>query len=332
MIKLLCPKCGRKLHVGDEMAGRKGRCPQCRAVISIPPADEGALDWMSLAELAEGPRVEQPERRRGSSDRDAAAPPAPKPTALAPSASAQIRRNRDVSTWDLIKTPFSGELVVRAALMTVVWLVMNLAVGAALALQQIVRSRWLTVVFGLSALVMFFGWLGWVARKYVSVVEVYEAGFLQGETTKSKAHCLGLSFAVLLISTGIQLVLVLPLILLGGLTGGPMIAVIGLGSLSGSFYGPMAFGMASAYGTFSPLAVMKKIAVSFRLYLAVWTYTVAVGAAALLSGGFVSQYLSAKLPDPLGLLLAVVVFYTFLQYGILTGCAMIGRLLRRLRQ
>lgn len=39
MIEFKCSSCGLTLNVSDEKAGKKGRCPQCGAVMIIPPAD-----------------------------------------------------------------------------------------------------------------------------------------------------------------------------------------------------------------------------------------------------------------------------------------------------
>jgi hypothetical protein len=36
-IQLTCPDCGAKLKVKDELAGRTGKCPQCKARMEIPP-------------------------------------------------------------------------------------------------------------------------------------------------------------------------------------------------------------------------------------------------------------------------------------------------------
>ena len=38
MISFECSKCGKKFTVPDEQAGRKGKCPQCQAIIIIPDA------------------------------------------------------------------------------------------------------------------------------------------------------------------------------------------------------------------------------------------------------------------------------------------------------
>ena len=41
MIKFQCSQCGQTVRVADEHAGRKGKCPHCQALLTIPAA--GAL-------------------------------------------------------------------------------------------------------------------------------------------------------------------------------------------------------------------------------------------------------------------------------------------------
>jgi len=45
-MKFRCDKCGRKLNVPDTLAGKKGRCPQCRHVVTVPkqPASDARAD------------------------------------------------------------------------------------------------------------------------------------------------------------------------------------------------------------------------------------------------------------------------------------------------
>lgn len=35
MIKATCKNCGKKLEAPDEVAGKRGRCPECKAVFEI---------------------------------------------------------------------------------------------------------------------------------------------------------------------------------------------------------------------------------------------------------------------------------------------------------
>src|SRR5258708_6906237 len=55
--------CGKILRAGDELAGKKARCPQCASVVPIPgaradaaPADPGPTGSGSLYEVEEPPR------------------------------------------------------------------------------------------------------------------------------------------------------------------------------------------------------------------------------------------------------------------------------------
>ncbi|MFB3893471.1 MAG: hypothetical protein ACE15C_15770 [Phycisphaerae bacterium] len=41
MIDFKCPKCGKLFSLGDEWAGRAGRCPSCQEAITVPSAPAG---------------------------------------------------------------------------------------------------------------------------------------------------------------------------------------------------------------------------------------------------------------------------------------------------
>src|SRR5690349_2458939 len=43
MIQLACAHCGMKLKVRDEHAGRSGRCPTCKNVLTVPSAVPGTV-------------------------------------------------------------------------------------------------------------------------------------------------------------------------------------------------------------------------------------------------------------------------------------------------
>lgn len=89
MIQVTCPGCDRKLRLDDTLAGKKVRCPTCRAVCAVPapeppvpdlmlPEDLPARRPVITAELAEpephdAEPVEEPRPRRRL--RDVAAPP-----------------------------------------------------------------------------------------------------------------------------------------------------------------------------------------------------------------------------------------------------------------
>lgn len=40
-IETICQGCARKLRVGDEYAGRKARCPDCKTIYTVPGIDSG---------------------------------------------------------------------------------------------------------------------------------------------------------------------------------------------------------------------------------------------------------------------------------------------------
>jgi hypothetical protein len=52
MIEVKCPSCGKSTSVPDEYAGRKGRCKDCKAAISVPrPVSAEAVEEMELAAM-----------------------------------------------------------------------------------------------------------------------------------------------------------------------------------------------------------------------------------------------------------------------------------------
>ncbi len=61
-IAVECPSCGKQMRVKDELAGRKGKCPQCQALIQIPSvgpvpivAGQGAVKGATSAETVRAP-------------------------------------------------------------------------------------------------------------------------------------------------------------------------------------------------------------------------------------------------------------------------------------
>ena len=44
-IAVTCEECGKVLKVADSMAGKKGKCPQCKSVLSVPQIEaEGDIE------------------------------------------------------------------------------------------------------------------------------------------------------------------------------------------------------------------------------------------------------------------------------------------------
>src|SRR5262245_52145806 len=81
-ISFSCPQCGKSIRAPVQQAGRRGRCPGCKAVITVPtrgPDDRGyeVVDDNSLAATeaeptgAAKPNVWQPTRGRDPGPSDA---------------------------------------------------------------------------------------------------------------------------------------------------------------------------------------------------------------------------------------------------------------------
>lgn len=87
-IKFTCPHCGTPLNVKSELAGKRGRCPQCQEKIEIPKEDApgGAAATVAAASMATQPAsVSNPAAQAPGSTPAFAAPANP---ALGPSVAA----------------------------------------------------------------------------------------------------------------------------------------------------------------------------------------------------------------------------------------------------
>lgn len=62
MIQTSCNNCGKTFKLANEMAGRRGKCPKCRAIVSIPEQDEAEIDFDALSALI--PESPVPTRNR----------------------------------------------------------------------------------------------------------------------------------------------------------------------------------------------------------------------------------------------------------------------------
>jgi hypothetical protein len=47
-IEFTCPTCGKLLKLRDEAAGKTGKCPQCKAVITVPSAGANEDDMFEI--------------------------------------------------------------------------------------------------------------------------------------------------------------------------------------------------------------------------------------------------------------------------------------------
>jgi len=54
-ILVSCPN-GHTLKVDDKFAGRRGRCPKCRATVAVPASSSSSLDEDAILELLESPQ------------------------------------------------------------------------------------------------------------------------------------------------------------------------------------------------------------------------------------------------------------------------------------
>jgi len=55
MIEFSCPKCLHPIQVQDEAAGKKGKCKQCGASITVPTLEEETEAISSLPDLPPSP-------------------------------------------------------------------------------------------------------------------------------------------------------------------------------------------------------------------------------------------------------------------------------------
>src|SRR5207244_2848371 len=74
--------CGKTLEIADEHAGKRGRCPECGAVLEIPRPEERVMEAM-IVEAAERPREEYAEVVTAEEAVEPA-PPADRPGPVAP--------------------------------------------------------------------------------------------------------------------------------------------------------------------------------------------------------------------------------------------------------
>ena len=79
-IEFACPTCGKVLKLRDEAAGKKGRCPYCKEVITVPEASLAQDDLIEIvpADAPKKPPVLPPRPPKPSVSTPAppAAPPA----------------------------------------------------------------------------------------------------------------------------------------------------------------------------------------------------------------------------------------------------------------
>jgi len=367
---IVCPACGKRFRWRPEFAGRRARCAACRRVLQLPEQEDGpvlALDDApapapagSGAELrfaADGaggatcPSCHAPVAANAvicvncglnlktgevlasvvepaSPQEPALAPeaPAPPPPPPAPEPLSAPTKHEAVTLADILKTPLEGDAPADAFVLALGWFGWSFA---------IVFSSIAVFLFGFLGFIPFLAVvasaLGWMARRYMSVVMQHESGAMLAEVDLPKLTCLG----VFLLVSGIAYGPVLIVILAAPTALGPQKVLVPLLIVAGAvwalLYWPMGVAMAGAYQTYNPVAVLRKVAGTFRTYVVILMFlAVFVPVVVALSFG-VQLVLTAILPPLIGGLIAAVIGSTITQYAVVCQFAMMGRLLRKYR-
>ena len=84
MIQFHCAKCGKRLMVKDESAGKRAKCPGCGEVMLVPGAKSAAPAGPAARPAAPPPKAPAPRPQ------PAAPPPPPRPPAQVPKAAATV--------------------------------------------------------------------------------------------------------------------------------------------------------------------------------------------------------------------------------------------------
>jgi len=124
-IEFRCPGCNRRLRVGEAVAGKRAKCPECGTVLIVPSASAAAPATAPAAAPAPAP---QPRPAPGGLPPAAAPPPQPGPPAgQAPAAGGEIRPTRIAlgevysRTWAILKSQFGTCLVAMLAVVGIVF-------------------------------------------------------------------------------------------------------------------------------------------------------------------------------------------------------------------
>jgi phage FluMu protein Com len=69
-ISIRCPQCGRKLNAPDTAAGKRARCPDCKAIVTLPAASEAPpedildAEPLGVSDIPPPPALQTVERAR----------------------------------------------------------------------------------------------------------------------------------------------------------------------------------------------------------------------------------------------------------------------------
>jgi len=54
MIELRCSNCGKRIKVSESHAGKKGKCPKCKNVVTVPQIEKSVRFICPIAEFDAG--------------------------------------------------------------------------------------------------------------------------------------------------------------------------------------------------------------------------------------------------------------------------------------
>ena len=233
----------------------------------------------------------------------------------------------DLSLGDILRTPFRGGLPAMAAVVvggTFLWLgLMAVSGGVMVALWQ-EEADFLGLCSGLFGLGVAGVALGWVAQEYVTIVRRYEGGRGPERNRRKKLACLARILPATTIAAG------LPALgwLVGGRSGTGGLTGLIVGAVLGGLYWPMGVAMAAAYRTIHPIKVIGKLGATAATYVPLLVYMALLTGVVCLFGAGVRLLLGKSAPGYAGVLIAVVVAGSLGQYGIVSGYAVLGMMLR----
>ncbi|MBU0640082.1 MAG: DUF3302 domain-containing protein [Planctomycetes bacterium] len=100
MIETSCAACGKRLRVRDDAAGKRGKCPQCGAIVNLPQSDESISEAAIEGWLRPGPTDGAP---RAPDER------------VAPAQTRNARPSLETTKSNLVPCPDCGRQVSRSA-------------------------------------------------------------------------------------------------------------------------------------------------------------------------------------------------------------------------
>jgi len=230
----------------------------------------------------------------------------------------------------VLRTPLTGDLAVHAlkqALGLFGWgiLIVLVLVASALIMRLMERATLLGLLFfpGLIAGCA----LGWIGRQYISVIQQYERGDRRftAEITVFDAF---VSVVVVTLMAWSPLFGTVFWIHFSGDVLHEGAAMIIAAFAVGLVYWPMGMAVAAVYGELNPIHVVQKIVQLFAPYMIVIVFMVPVLLLSRLAGALMGRATAEMLPGGFGVIPAIIVAITLIQYGAVCCMAMLGRMFR----